>query len=350
LVVAVLQQYDLDERGVEFIAGWEQFVPWVYDDFAKMVRMKLNGKSVLIPPRWKPGSPVKGTLTFGFGHTDAARHPMKCKDLLARGTDLTLQDAYDILHTDLQQCIADVNKLLKVPVNQSQFDALVSLCFNMGTPNMRKSSVIAKLNRGDTAGAYAAFDLYVHSKGKFMQGLQNRRDAEQRLWAKDGAKMLAVVTPLDVVPDDGAQDGDPQDVLPPVKTNPVPVPDQDVFVATPKAVDAVKAKPMVKSKIGNAQIATGALTVTGAAGSVVKSVFDTGTGAVEHVTDVVNQTGQVVSQVKTVQESLPDPSTLHSILNFLTDPVVVAVIGTLTVCLCAFAWWERRRHSAEGDF
>jgi GH24 family phage-related lysozyme (muramidase) len=319
-------------RSVKFIAGWEQFVPWVYDDKVKPVRMVLNGKRCLIPPKWVPGTPVKGTLTFGFGHTDAAKHPMKCRELLTRGTDLTLEEAYDILHVDLSDVVRVVNSLVKVTLTQSQADALYSITFNFGEGNLRKSSLLAKLNRGDYAGARAAFDLYVTSKGaggvrEFMPGLQNRRDAEQKLWDAD-AQLVSQAASADEEPVD------------------------EGFEMTPKGIDGEpRAKPMLKSKIGNSQLVTAALTATGSAGAVVKSVTD---GApdhpVERVTEVMNNTGQIVGQVKTITDAVPDVDTVHRILTFLTDPVIVGLFGAVAVVLCGLTWYWRRQAAHEGDY
>src|SRR5262249_37307607 len=57
-----------------------------------------------------------------------------------------------------------------------------SITFNMGEGNLKKSTLLAKLNRGDYVGARKAFDLYVNSGGEYMRGLQRRRDGEQEMW------------------------------------------------------------------------------------------------------------------------------------------------------------------------
>jgi hypothetical protein len=76
---------------------------------------------------------------------------------------------------------------VKVPLTQGQFDALCDLVLNMGAGNFKKSSLLARLNRGDYAGARAAFDLYVNSgRPAHEAGLVRRRDAEQLMWDEGG--------------------------------------------------------------------------------------------------------------------------------------------------------------------
>jgi lysozyme len=158
------------KAGRAFIKSFESFVPYVYDD----LRPAVNGKY----RRYSPGERIVGTLTVLYGHTDAARHPLRIKDCIGK----TFSEAFadEVLAVDLDECEEYVNKAVKVPITQGQFDALVSFTFNCGAGNAK--NIIARLNRGDYKGARAAFDLYVRSKGTVMRGLQRRRDGEQALW------------------------------------------------------------------------------------------------------------------------------------------------------------------------
>lgn len=157
----------LSPKGLDFIKSFEGFVPYVYDD----KRAPVGGKY----REWNGGS-VVGTLTIGYGHTNAAKHPLKIR----QGLQISEAEAREILDVDLDECEDYVNKAVRVPMTQGQFDALVSFTFNCGAGNAK--NIIARLNRGDHRGARAAFDLYVRSKGTIMRGLQRRRDGEQALW------------------------------------------------------------------------------------------------------------------------------------------------------------------------
>jgi lysozyme len=173
----------ISKQGLDFIKSFESFVPYVYDDKKAPVKGVYR--------EWK-GEKVKGTLTIGYGHTDAAAHPLK----IARGLRITEAEAVDVLDVDLDECEEDVLNLVKQPLSQGQFDACVSLVFNMGSGNFRKSTLLKRLNKGDYKGARDAFDLYVNSGGEFMRGLQRRRDGEQVLWDHE----IAPVLPKEPVP------------------------------------------------------------------------------------------------------------------------------------------------------
>ncbi len=60
---------------------------------------------------------------------------------------------------------------MAVPLNQNQFDALVSLTYNIGTGAFNKSTVVKKLNASDIRGAADQFDVGGSTGGERMQGL-----------------------------------------------------------------------------------------------------------------------------------------------------------------------------------
>ena len=187
----------ISERGLDFIRGFESFVPYVYDDMVPAHRGRYS--------EWD-GGPVTGTLTIGYGHTNAAKHPLKIR----QGLRISETEAEEILDVDLDECEAAVTDLVKVPITQGQFDALVSFAFNCGTNNLK--NIVARLNRGNAAGARAAFDYYVKSKGVVMRGLQRRRDGEQALWDAD---IDAPVPPPPAEPVDHPAEVDPDPAPPP---------------------------------------------------------------------------------------------------------------------------------------
>lgn len=160
----------LSPQGLDFIKGFEGCVLYVYDDLVPAVKGKYL--------EWH-GEPVKGTLTIGIGHTNAARHPLK----ITRGLRITEQQALEILAVDLQECEEDVRRLVTKPLTQGQFDACCSFVYNCGAGNF--ANIAKRINRGDYAGARSAFDLYTKSKGVTLRGLQRRRDGEQALWDSD---------------------------------------------------------------------------------------------------------------------------------------------------------------------
>ncbi len=71
-----------------------------------------------------------------------------------------------------------------VPLNQNQFDALVSLTYNIGSGAFNNSTLLKKLNKGDYQGAADQFLVWNKAGGKVMKGLVRRREAEQALFLK----------------------------------------------------------------------------------------------------------------------------------------------------------------------
>lgn len=77
-----------------------------------------------------------------------------------------------------------VNRYVKVPLNQNQFDALVDFAYNAGNGNLQTSTLLKKLNKGDYAGAAEQFDRWVYGDGKKLNGLVTRRASEKALFLK----------------------------------------------------------------------------------------------------------------------------------------------------------------------
>ena len=118
-----------------------------------------------------------GILTIGYGHTGADVH---------EGQTITEPEAEALLLRDMQTAIAAVNELVKVPLTQGQFDALVDFCFNAGQGSLRGSTLLKMVNRGDFAGAAAQFGLWVYAGGQVEPGLVDRRKAEMEMFEGAG--------------------------------------------------------------------------------------------------------------------------------------------------------------------
>lgn len=83
-----------------------------------------------------------------------------------------------MLH-DLKRFEAAVSKAVQVPLNQHQFDALVSLTYNIGVGAFQRSTLVKLLNTGNYKAASHQFDVWVKAGGKTVQGLVNRRAIEK---------------------------------------------------------------------------------------------------------------------------------------------------------------------------
>ena len=87
-----------------------------------------------------------------------------------------------LLRTGIVSFDLAVSKMLKVSVTQNQYDALVSLAYNIGTSALSSSTLMKKLNAGDVKGAADEFLRWNKSGGKAMPGLTNRRKAERSIF------------------------------------------------------------------------------------------------------------------------------------------------------------------------
>jgi len=116
-----------------------------------------------------------GILTIGVGHTSAAGPPTVTPTL-----KITAAQADEILSRDLAKFEAAVDKAVTVPMADHEFDALVSLAFNIGGGAFSGSTLVRRLNSGDKAGAAAAFLSWTRAQGKVLQGLVNRRNSERQ--------------------------------------------------------------------------------------------------------------------------------------------------------------------------
>ena len=115
--------------------------------------------------------------TIGYGHTSQAGPP-----IVTRGMKITAVQAEQILRDDLRKFEGYVTSAVHVPLNQHQFDALVSFTFNLGPGNLKSSTLLRKLNYGDYAGAADEFGRWNKSNGKVLAGLTKRRAAERALF------------------------------------------------------------------------------------------------------------------------------------------------------------------------
>lgn len=148
-----IQDMHTSADGIELIKAFESFFPHAYRD------------------------PV-GVWTIGWGHTDGVEE----------GDVINEEEGETYLKTDLRETERYLKHYVQVPLTQHQFDALVSLVFNMGIGNFVKSDVYKFLNRGNYAEACKQFSRYVNGthrdtgETEEFPGLVRRRAAEMALW------------------------------------------------------------------------------------------------------------------------------------------------------------------------
>lgn len=136
------------DAGIAFIESFEGFRPAPYPD-------------------------VAGFLSIGFGHR------IRPSELF---TFLDEEDATQLLKQDCSHAESAVNQCVHVVLNQNQFDALVSFCYNLGGGTLLKSTLLRKLNDGDYQNAANEILRFDHAGGVVVPGLTRRRQAERELF------------------------------------------------------------------------------------------------------------------------------------------------------------------------
>jgi GH24 family phage-related lysozyme (muramidase) len=251
---------------------WEECVLYVYDD--KRPKLHSTGRY----PEWDGGA-VLGTLTTGFGHTNAAGGLR-----IVKGLRLTREQADDLLSADLAPCVRAINRLLTVEVTQHQFDQLVDTYFNCPKAAIEASKLY---NAGQGGKVPAKLLQYTFSKGEHMEGLTHRRTAEIA-WGNTPDHLEAP-----------------------------PAPDPAI-VFSPKAERNPPPFTMLQSKTG-----TAALTL--------------GSGALAEAAKSANEALEPIKQIKGSLDELGLFDHLSLLAQNPTVLMCAAAIG-----LCIFIWFDRR--------
>lgn len=138
---------NISQRGIELIKKFEGIRYVAYDDGV-------------------------GVWTIGVGHTKG----------VVKGDKIDDRQVDEYLREDLESAEYAVNSLAKVDLEQHQFDALVSLVFNIGSGAFSKSTLLKMLNKGQYQVAADQFPRWNMGGGKVMAGLVKRRSAERMLF------------------------------------------------------------------------------------------------------------------------------------------------------------------------
>ena len=131
-----------------------------------------------------------GRWTIGYGHTLTARE----------GAQIGEPDAEALLLYDLIQVSHAVNEHVFAPLNQNQFDALVSFVFNIGVRNFRGSTTLRRLNEGRALEAAIAMEMWrkadLEGERIVVDALIRRRAAEKALFLMPMEGWMAAPTPV----------------------------------------------------------------------------------------------------------------------------------------------------------
>ena len=115
-----------------------------------------------------------GGWSVGYGHH------LRAGESFPNG--VTEAQAALMLGNDVQAAEASVSRMVRVPVTQGQFDALVDFCYNLGATKLGSSTLLTLLNAGHYNAAADQLLLWDHIGGVIDAGLLARRRAEFEMW------------------------------------------------------------------------------------------------------------------------------------------------------------------------
>jgi len=125
----------------------------------------------------KPYQDVVGVWTVCYGHTGA--------DIIKSKT-YTEAECQALLNKDLRTVANQIDPLIKRPIPDTTRAALISFSYNVGAGAFRQSTLLKKINAGDTVGACNELRRWTYAGGKQWKGLMNRREIERDvcLWSQ----------------------------------------------------------------------------------------------------------------------------------------------------------------------
>lgn len=113
-----------------------------------------------------------GVWTIGYGHTNNVRPD----DVI------TQAEADEFFRRDISVHEDNVKRLVKVPLTQGQFNALVSFEYNVGYGAFANSTLLRLINAQNYEGASKQFSRWVYVGNKVLEGLIRRRQAETEMF------------------------------------------------------------------------------------------------------------------------------------------------------------------------
>ena len=142
----------VNDEGLDLIKRFEGFSPTIY----------------ICPAGWP---------TIGYGHVVNDQE----RASFAEGID---EEAGEVLlRNDVEKSERAVLRLIRVALDDGQFDALVSFTFNLGSGALQRSTLRRKVNREEHDTVPPEFRRWVWAGGRKLRGLMRRREAEAQIYA-----------------------------------------------------------------------------------------------------------------------------------------------------------------------
>ena len=113
-----------------------------------------------------------GVWTIGFGHTKGVKEGQTC----------SIEDAESMLADEMDEYEGYINNMVKVELQQHEFDALVAWVYNLGPTNLGESTMLKVLNGGQFDRVPDEMNRWTRAGGKILEGLVRRRQAESLMF------------------------------------------------------------------------------------------------------------------------------------------------------------------------
>ena len=113
-----------------------------------------------------------GVWTIGFGHTKGVEEGQTC----------SVEDAESMLADEMDEYEGYINNMVKVDLQQHEFDALVAWVYNLGPTNLGESTMLKVLNGGQFDRVPDEMNRWTRAGGEILEGLVRRRQAESLMF------------------------------------------------------------------------------------------------------------------------------------------------------------------------
>ena len=115
-----------------------------------------------------------GIWTYGIGFTKTPNG-----NAVQKYDRITKVDSHSFLQKIVMRDLLQIQKVVRVPLNDYQWIALLSFVYNVGLTRFRRSTLLSKINKQDSKEEITKeFRRWVYAKGQLVRGLQNRRNKE----------------------------------------------------------------------------------------------------------------------------------------------------------------------------
>lgn len=131
-----------------------------------------TGNDGLEGVRYQPYQDVVGVWTVCYGHTG--------KDIML-GKTYTKSECDALLDTDLNAVARQINPYIKKPIPETMRGALYSFAYNVGAGSFQTSTLLRKINQGDSKGACEQLRVWIYAGKKIWKGLVTRREIEREV-------------------------------------------------------------------------------------------------------------------------------------------------------------------------